>query len=184
MAPISDQSMRAVSPASDFDDNDGDHFFDANPGIKRAKSNDSSDRRQDEIQYSTNVKDTSGTRRSSSSIANKSASHKRIRTQPPAPPQGVKRAAAPIRRLSDIQPDSQQQLSDGETSFSRKLPPKKRARSSVAPKKASSLTAHTGFTSGSSQMSDTGETVPTIDEKAITLPRKVRCNCLTIAPPG
>ena len=189
MAPISaDMSMRADSPPFGLGDSDDDDqlFFDANPGIKRANSNDSSDRRQqDENQYGDTRASTSYARWSSTSAtaSGKSSSHKRIRTKPPAPPQGIKRAAAPIRRLSDIQPNGDQQqqnLSDSDASFSRRPPPKKRVRTAVAPKPSSSTAYNTGATLSSHQMEDMGDAVPTIDEKAITLPRKVKL-CLSQA---
>lgn len=179
MAAAPDMSMRAESSTpSEVDndnDNDNDHFFNAAPGVKRANSNDSE--RQDEnmnilasASASRPYTATTSAAHARSSSTTKT-SHKRIRTQAPAPPQGIKRTGAPIRRLSDIQTTTeQQQLSDSDTSFSRRPPPKKRVRS-VAPPPATASYGTTASTSRSHHVR--GESVPTLDERAVTLPRKV-----------
>lgn len=168
------------------DDYDNDHFFDAAPGVKRANSNDSERYDENMNMLASAAGSRPSTATTSAAHAKSSSttktSHKRIRTQAPAPPQGIKRAGAPIRRLSDIQSTTeQQQLSDSDTSFSRRPPPKKRVRS-VAPPPATYGAASTAASTSRSHHVR-GESVPTLDERAITLPRKVSASLSLPDPP-
>lgn len=144
-------TAESVSSDSDLDE----QFFDAAPGVKRANSNDTQDREEP----------VASTSKITPAPADHSP-HKRMRMQPPGPPQGVKRAV-PTRRLSDRQlqhEQGQQQLSDSDNSFSRQPPPKKRQRGTSTLQQPSAPTPPTRHREAS---------VPALDERAINVPRKV-----------
>lgn len=142
-------AMTAGSLSSDSELDD-DRFFVAAPGVKRSKSNDTDRRDEDPVASTSRLEEESDVPPA------RYSPHKRVRTKAPAPPQGVKRAIA-NRRLSDRSLQAEQaRHSDGDGSFTRQPPPKKRQRSAANLKRV-----------------DREDSVPAIDEAPTPAPRRV-----------